>query len=636
MVVNSTAREKTAEQAERGLPTSVARPVPEEGALFEGSRGSTSKRPQAHQQRTSPTTGAADGGERVLAKAPKKTRWDLAVVQKPAAHRRGSLAEAVRIIGTPHLADEAEKDFGDQTLAVTTRPVYASRHKALIKLASAGGFDLLPMTKDKLYRIGGALKKAGYRSIGGYLVAYKKAHIEARLDWGPADADFFRSARLSAKRGQGPSKQAEVYTRESWEEAAVVLSAVVSGGPMQPGPFINTGTWWLLREIEASLLRMSQVEVQDEGRLVIISLSGTKTDPEGRGFKRAHRCLCDSAPEWFKVCPACGVVQQVSRRTREGAGEEDPLFPNSEGGFASKSAAARTLKKLLEPDGPGEIDGHSMRRCGAQTLTAAGVEPWLVEWFGRWGSAAIRAYIEDARARAPNVSQLALRVAKPEAGTAGGCSGQAPPTPSMPQVASLGADRCAGARSDEEVQDVFGMGLSSQTGDVPTDSGAADNKGEASMFRGVLSHAGLRKVVEGIIAEQFAGRDKIVRCVSYVFGKTHLALVPAAAGSWRGQVALCGWHFGALRSEAYSAGTKKVTMDSLCKKCRLKAVQQSLVLESGTSISGLDSEDHEVGQGSGSDASKGASSSSGSSGSQEDAAEDCLSAQEGGASDGTS
>ena len=550
------------------------------------------------------------------------------MVQKPAAHRRGSLAEAVRIIGTPHLADEAEKDFGDQTLAVTTRPVYASRHKVLIKLASAGGFDLLPMTKGKLYRIGGALKKAGYRSIGGYLVAYKKAHIEARLDWGPSDADFFRSARLSAKRGQGPSKQAEVYTRESWEEAAVVLSAVVSGGPMQPGPFINTGTWWLLREIEASLLRMSQVEVQDEGRLVIISLSGTKTDPEGRGFKRAHRCLCESAPEWSKVCPACGVVQQVSRRIREGAGEEDPLFPNSEGGFASKSEAARTLKKLLEPDGPGKIDGHSMRRCGAQTLTAAGVEPWLVEWFGRWGSAAIRAYIEDARARAPNVSQLALRVAKPEAGTAGGCSGQAPPAPSMPQVASLEAHRCAGARSDEEVQDVFGMELSSQTGDVPTDSGAADSKGEASMFRGVLSHAGLRKVVEGIITEQFAGRDKIVRCVSYVFGKTHLALVPAIAGSWRGQVALCGWHFGALRSEAYSAGTKKVTMDSLCMKCWLKAVQQSLVLESGTSISGLDSEDHEVGQGSGSDTSKGASSSSGSSGSQEDAAEDGLSAQE--------
>ena len=54
---------------------------------------------------------------------------------------------------------------------------------------------------------------------------------------------------------------------------------------------------------------------------------------------------------------------------------------------------------------------------------------------------------------------------------------------------------------------------------------------------------------------------------------------------------------------------------------------QSLVLESGTPISGLDSENHEVGQGPGSVASKGVSSSSGSSGCQEDAAEDCLSAQ---------
>ena len=52
-------------------------------------------------------------------------------------------------------------------------------------------------------------------------------------------------------------------------------------------------------------------------------------------------------------------------------------------------------------------------------------------------------------------------------------------------------------------------------------------------------------------------------------------------------------------------------------------------------LHGLDSGNHEVGQGSGSDASKRANSSSGSYGSQEDAAEDCLSAQEGGASDDT-
>ena len=97
---------------------------------------------------------------------------------------------------------------------------------------------------------------------------------------------------------------------------------------------------------------------------------------------------------------------------------------------------------------------------------------------GTLGLSSDPSFIEDARARAPNVSQQALRVAKPEAGIAGGgCSGRAPPTPSMPQVASLGVDRCAVARSDEEVQDMFGTGLSRQVGDRPTDSGAADSKG---------------------------------------------------------------------------------------------------------------------------------------------------------------
>ena len=67
-------------------------------------------------------------------------------------------------------------------------------------------------------------------------------------------------------------------------------------------------------------------------------------------------------------------------------------------------------------------------------------------------------------------------------------------------------------------------------GDRPTDSGAADNKGEASMFRRVLSHAGLRKVVEGIIAERFAGRDKSFRCVSRVCGKTHLGIGASSDG----------------------------------------------------------------------------------------------------------
>lgn len=38
--------------------------------------------------------------------------------------------------------------------------------------------------------------------------------------------------------------------------------------------------------------------------------------------------------------------------------------------------------------------------------TAAGVDPKMVEWFGRWRFESVRAYTEDARAQAPQAAQI--------------------------------------------------------------------------------------------------------------------------------------------------------------------------------------------------------------------------------------
>ena len=93
------------------------------------------------------------------------------------------------------------------------------------------------------------------------------------------------------------------------------------------------------------------------------------------------------------------------------AADTDPLFPTLAGDFPSKAAVTASMRVLLKEERPGQVDGHSLRWTGAHMLTAAGVEPWLVEWFGRWGSAAVRASVEDARSKAPETSTLALRVA---------------------------------------------------------------------------------------------------------------------------------------------------------------------------------------------------------------------------------
>ena len=44
------------------------------------------------------------------------------------------------------------------------------------------------------------------------------------------------------------------------------VDPVITGGPLHPRRFVVMGTWWLLREIEASLIRINQVSFTGTGR----------------------------------------------------------------------------------------------------------------------------------------------------------------------------------------------------------------------------------------------------------------------------------------------------------------------------------------------------------------------------------
>ena len=69
----------------------------------------------------------------------------------------------------PVRSRQEQAAFRAGALAVSTRPVYKSYENTLRALAKEGGFDLLPLTKEKLDLIGGALKAADYRAAVNYL-----------------------------------------------------------------------------------------------------------------------------------------------------------------------------------------------------------------------------------------------------------------------------------------------------------------------------------------------------------------------------------------------------------------------------------------------------------------------------------
>ncbi|CAK0804234.1 unnamed protein product [Prorocentrum cordatum] len=527
MALTRTVLDKGAGSLERGLPRVIRVVNAPADALHEGPRrvdGAQGRRGREEEERSS---GGVPDALLGPGPAPARRRWDETAAAAPA--KRACLAGALQVIGCPQRSAAAAAEFREATLAVTTRPVMDSYTKALVSLARAGGFDLLPFTPEKAYRIGGALRAAGYRSTACYLERYKQMHVEEDYDWSVRLHGVMRGCRRASIRGLGPPTHAAVFTLESWLVAAHVKRAHAQGGPTEPGRFITVGTWWMLREIEVALLTIERVRFLEETDSVAVDLGVTKKDIQGCGCTRVHSCICQCRPEWQAICPVCVVRAQLQKRRADQAEPCDPLFADAAGYAVVKRAAVATMRALLVPEGAGQVNGHSLRRMGAQLLAAAGVEQWLVEWFGRWGSDAVKRYVEDARSRAPQARSLALRAARSDANV-------------EPGPATMAA---AGAR------------------DAPL-----AREGEEERQGGAAGPIGLEELVGRLVEERMREREERLRLVSYALGKTHVARARACESRVpRERSSLCGWHFGGLPQSALTFHEGRADLHDACRKC---------------------------------------------------------------------
>ncbi|CAK0806281.1 unnamed protein product, partial [Prorocentrum cordatum] len=527
MAPTRTVLDKGAGSLERGLPRVIRVVNAPADALREGPRrvdGAQGRRGREEEERSS---GGVPDALLGPGPAPARRRRDETAAAAPA--KRACLAGALQVIGCPQRSAAAAAEFREATLAVTTRPVMDSYTKALVSLAKAGGFDLLPFTLEKAYRIGGALRAAGYRSTACYLERYKQMHVEEDYDWSVRLHGVMRGCRRASIRGLGPPTHAAVFTLESWLVAAHVKRAHAQGGPTEPGRFITVGTWWMLREIEVALLTIERVRFLEETDSVAVDLGVTKKDIQGCGCTRVHSCICQCRPEWQAICPVCVVRAQLQKRRADQAEPCDPLFADAAGYAVVKRAAVATMRALLVPEGAGQVNGHSLRRMGAQLLAAAGVEQWLVEWFGRWGSDAVKRYVEDARSRAPQARSLALRAARSDANV-------------EPGPATMAA---AGAR------------------DAPL-----AREGEEERQGGAAGPIGLEELVGRLVEERMREREERLRLVSYALGKTHVARARACESRVpRERSSLCGWHFGGLPQSALTFHEGRADLHDACRKC---------------------------------------------------------------------
>ena len=76
-------------------------------------------------------------------------------------------------------------------------------------------------------------------------------------------------------------------------------------------------------------------------------------------------------------------------------GEGFPLFPLADGSRPPKDAVISAWVVALGRP----VKGHSGRRSGAKMRARAGWAVWMIQFFGRWASAVVLEYIEEALAQ---------------------------------------------------------------------------------------------------------------------------------------------------------------------------------------------------------------------------------------------
>ena len=219
-------------------------------------------------------------------------------------------------------AERAGRAFATDALAATSRPCYDSRSRVLKALAMAGGFCLLPLQITHVNRMGGALRAAGYRSVKTYLSRWRQLHMEAGMPWDPATAAAFRGAMRAAVRGLGPARRAAALQLDVLARLSISGSLRQQAGPAEFADFVRVGVWWLLREAEAAGLSVDAVLPGGAGSPIALRLGATKTDIQGRGVTRAHRCICDRSsmaaalPTLRPASPMASATASASRPRR--------------------------------------------------------------------------------------------------------------------------------------------------------------------------------------------------------------------------------------------------------------------------------------------------------------------------------
>ena len=308
---------------------------------------------------------------------------------------------------------EAVQELLRDVHAPSTRKAQEMKWRTVVRALEPWSLDPCPPSREAIVALGAALKKGGYASAESYLTLLKTVAERKGFPYTPDLLRLHRDVVRSCTRGAGcPLKPLPLPLLKLGELDLDSEDVWLRDGPLGPGRCMVAGAWFMMREVELACTRACLVRLDPSATppSVTWSLPASKNDSEAHGVSRTLGCNCDGSPG--ASCPYHAVEKQLTvlaakfkDKFVDGRPDRDlPLFPTARGEVVTKDQMAKTVVEaarrlqvpLASPDGSARVTGHSLRVSGAQGLAKAGIDTWAIQLLGRWGSAAVLGYIQDA------------------------------------------------------------------------------------------------------------------------------------------------------------------------------------------------------------------------------------------------
>ena len=297
---------------------------------------------------------------------------------------------------------EAVHVLRSDIFAASTKKSATSRLKLWFDRCRARRWDPKRITPARLEIAAALLKKGRYRAGGAYLTAIKRFYIRHGGRWSEELALVVSDVSRSLTRGQGPPRQADPLPLEqiSKLDPGSIRRLCKTYWPAAGVDVAIVACAWMMREIETAAAAVADITVHSDGTggcgWAEWLLPASKTDTKAHGTVRSLACACPSP-----LCPV-GALRRVHGVAVQLAGSrqmhtgDSPLVPGLDGSAMSKAHMVifyQDLARAAAGRSDARITGHSPRVTGAMRMALAGHSEWIIQVFGRWGSATVLQYV---------------------------------------------------------------------------------------------------------------------------------------------------------------------------------------------------------------------------------------------------